>query len=254
MLTDAQLRAAKAEFDADGFTVLRGFFSADDVQAMEDDVQNYIHNILPNLPENAAFCEVKGDLSTLFRLDRMHSYDPEATQRWMGRDDVTKLAETLIDDAVAQQELQLFGKAPHVGKETPAHQDGYYFKLIPNEALTVWAPLDVCDRGNGCVVYVKGSHKRGVLPHGKSKVFGFSQGLLAYTDEDRELEVAVEVEPGDVIAHHSLTIHRADPNPSDRRRWALGMVYYADRAKVDQAAHDAYNAQVHAQWKEAGRI
>lgn len=252
MPDDATIKQAKAQFDEEGFTVIRGFFDPQEVRAMEDDLQHYVNDILPTLPEAAAFCEVKGDLSTLFRLDKMFTYAPDATKRWKARPDVTALAEVLLDDGVKQQELQMFGKAPRVGKATPAHQDGFYFKLVPNEALTMWAPLDTCDRGNGCVVYVKGSHKRGVLPHGSSEVFGFSQGLMTYTDEDRDLEVAVEVQPGDLIAHHSLTIHRADPNPSDRRRWAMGMVYYANRAKVDETAHADYLAQVQQRFKDAG--
>ena len=148
----------------------------------------------------------------------------------------------------------MFGKAPKIGSETPAHQDGFYFTLEPNEALTIWLPLDCADEENGCIRYVPASHKRGVLPHGRGESFGFSMGLLNYTNEDRAAEVAINVVPGDLIVHHSLTIHRADPNPSYRRRWAMGLVYYAKRAKINQAARDARDRAVQADWKETNRI
>ena len=52
------------------------------------------------------------------------------------------------------------------------------------------------------------------------------------------------LEPGDVLAHHSLTIHRADANHSDRSRRALGLVYFGKSAQVDPAAQQRYQDSV----------
>lgn len=50
-------------------------------------------------------------------------------------------------------------KPPRIGKGTPPHQDGYYFMLEPNEAVTMWMALEDVNEENGCVRYVKESHK-----------------------------------------------------------------------------------------------
>ena len=104
----------------------------------------------------------------------------------------------------------------------------------------MWIALDVVDEENGCLRYAAGSHRDGLRPHGASEVLGFSQGLQDWGPADEQREVMRTLQPGDMLAHHSLTVHRADANKSDRTRRALGLVYYAQSAKVDRATHQVY--------------
>jgi len=242
----------KPQFVEEGYTVLRQFVPREEVAALEIELQRYIRDDLPTLPATAAFYEDKTDLTTLFRLDRLAEHNPffdrlRKSPRYM------QLAATLLDDDAVPHGVQMFGKAPRLGNETPPHQDGFYFMLEPNQALTMWLPLDRTDLGNGCIRYVSGSHKRGVQPHSKSAVFGFSLGLTEFSEEDRNQEIAVEADPGDLIVHHSLTYHRADRNLSDRRRWAIGLTYYAASAQVDEARREAHRQATHAEWQEKGK-
>ena len=41
---------AKADFDRDGFVVIRGFFDAAQAQAIEDEIDRYITHVAPNVP------------------------------------------------------------------------------------------------------------------------------------------------------------------------------------------------------------
>jgi hypothetical protein len=54
--------------------------------------------------------------------------------------------------------------------------------------------------------------------------------------------------------HHSLTIHRADGNNSNRSRKALGFIYYAERAKEDTERQNAYAKKLKADLVEQGKI
>jgi hypothetical protein len=51
-----------------------------------------------------------------------------------------------------------------------------------------------------------------------------------------------------------MTIHRADANRSNRTRHAIGMVYYAARAKEDKVAVEAYQKKLMAELAQAGKI
>ena len=84
----------------------------------------------------------------------------------------------------------------------------------------------------------------GLKPHRPSDVIGFSQGITDYGDEDSAAEMLMIVAPGDLLVHHSLTIHRADSNPSDRSRTALGFVFYAGRSVEDSQRRDAYRKEL----------
>ena len=49
--------------------------------------------------------------------------------------------------------------------EMPWHQDGHYWPIRPLAAITVWIAIDDSTTENGCMRYVPGSHKSGVLSH-----------------------------------------------------------------------------------------
>ena len=73
------------------------------------------------------------------------------------------------------------------------------------------------------------------------------------TDDDLANEETMPASPGDLLAHHALTIHRADGNSSPTRtRRAFGFIFYSIHAKIDEAAARAYRKAAAAQ--RAGRI
>lgn len=247
-VTESTRETLAANYARDGYAVIRGFFNADQTAAMVAEIERYVLEDLPHLPAEAAFYEDKSDPNTLFRLDSMDVHSKWAASMLTG-DTIQPLASELFGEPAKAHAANLFGKAPRVGKETPAHQDGFYFMTKPCIAATFWLPLDPVDEENGCIRYVVGSHNDGLRPHGPSELFGFSLGLLDFDDNDRVREVAIAAQPGDLIVHGGLTVHRADPNPSDRRRWALGLVYWGQSAKVDAQRRDAHDLAVKAKWK-----
>ena len=233
----------REKFREDGFVVLPGFINEEEVQQIHARLQKLIKEKVPGMPPEHVFYEDKNDPSTLKQLQTLFSYD-DFFYRLMFRSRFEELASILLDDGVVGKNMQYFNKPPLIGKPTPPHQDGYYFMLEPNEAVTMWLGLEPVDEENGCVRYVKGSHRRGMRPHGKTGTLGFSQGITDYGKEE-DKEVWEVTKPGDLLVHHSLTIHRADANrSSDRTRKALGFIYYAQKAKEDTAAKTAYQQKL----------
>jgi len=157
-----------------------------------------------------------------------------------------QLAEMLLDDQVIGKNLEYFNKPPVIGKPTPPHQDGYYFMLDPSVAVTMWMALEPADEENGCVKYIKGSHLKGMRPHGRTKTLGFSQGIVDFgTDDDKQNEVSFPAKPGDLLVHHSLTVHFAGGNSSaTRSRKALGLIYFGESAREDVEAKKAYQMKL----------
>ena len=160
----------------------------------------------------------------------------------------------MLGDKVVGKNMQYFGKPPGVSKPTPPHQDGYYFWLDPCDALTLWLALDDVDEENGCVRYVPGSHRRDMRPHARTNVLGFSQGIADYGQRD-DVEVPCPARRGDIIAHHALTIHRADANRSaNRSRRSFGFIYFAERARENREAKEAYQQRLKDELLAAGKI
>ncbi len=243
----------KQDFDRDGFVLLKGYLSSAEAAEINSNIDRFIEEILPGAPDTTAFYEDKEDPSSIKRLQNMAELDPYFDGLF-GSYRFTELAGFLLADDALPKNPQWFNKPARVGDVTPPHQDGFYFMLEPNEAVTLWIALDEIDEENGCLRYVRGSHRRGMRPHRTSNVLGFSQGIPGFSDEDTEREVAMRASPGDVFAHHSMIIHRADANRSDRRRAALGLVYFAARAKKDEERAERYRQELFARWEKEGKL
>ena len=72
------------------------------------------------------------------------------------------------------------------------------------------------------VLYARGSHVAGLLPHEASGIQGFSQRMVAPENQLRPYpEVVAAVPRGGCAIHHCLTAHRSGPNVTDRRRRAI---------------------------------
>lgn len=245
----------KAAYEADGYVVLRQFLPAKTVANVHENLQRYIADIVPNLPSMDVFYQQKGNRETIKMLSRMQQHDIYFNALLLGGP-MQALGTFLWGTKALGQDMTYFGKPPAIGEPTPPHQDGYYFHLEPCEATTMWLALEDVDEENGCLRYVKGSHRRGMRPHARTQTLGFSQGITDYGQpEDLAHEVAITAGPGDLIAHDSLTIHRADANESPTRsRQAMGFVYYSDRAEVDEEAKQAYQKKLQDEWAEEGKI
>jgi phytanoyl-CoA hydroxylase len=243
----------KLDFDRDGYVFIRGFLSTDELTAFKSGLDRYISERVPQIPRTDVYYEDRNKPETLKQMARIKEHDPYFAAliyrpKWSG------LAEALLADDVVPQELEWFNKPPRIGKFTPPHQDGYYFMLDPNEAVTMWLALDPVDEGNGCVRYIPGSHRKGLRPHGRTEVLGFSQGITDYADADRAAEVPMVAGPGDLLVHHAVTVHRADGNPSERNRRSIGLIYYASRAKQDKKRLAEYQKGLNAELQETQKI
>mgnify|MGYP001161403729 FL=1 len=231
-------------FSQDGYLLLSSFFTNKQIESCLDKVRKYIDETVPLIPSEETFYEVKNDHTTLKQLQRMHIHEPWFDILFNGK--TKQLAETLLDGEVITKNLQYFNKPPKIGKATPPHQDGYYFKLTPPKALTMWLALDDVDENNGCVRYVKGSHLKGMRDHSMTGTLGFSQGISSYgNDDDIKNEIPISAKKGDLIVHDSMTIHRADQNLSDsKNRRALGFIFYSADSEEDNLSLKKYKTEL----------
>ena len=118
----------------DGFVMLPGFLDAPAIGEVSTQLDRVVRDVVPSMPAEHVFYEEKGDHSTLKQLQHLDEHDA-----WFGllfrEGRFRGLAEELLQGPVVPKNFQYFNKPPGVGKPTPPHQDGYYFKLDPCEAV-----------------------------------------------------------------------------------------------------------------------
>jgi ectoine hydroxylase-related dioxygenase (phytanoyl-CoA dioxygenase family) len=130
---------------------------------------------------------------------------------------------------------QLFCKPPKKGGVVAWHQDySYWTRTKPVAHLTCWCGLDDSTKENGCLQYVPGSHRWGLLD--KPELAGDLMGIENYLTPEQRKEfrpVPVETKAGEGIFHHPLTLHGSGENKSNRPRRAFVINVFADGVVSD---------------------
>ena len=126
---------------------------------------------------------------------------------------------------------QLFWKPAKKGGVVAWHQDySYWTRTKPVAHLTCWCGLDDATKENGCLQYIAGSHRWGLLP--KPVLAGEIQGIRDFLNDEQKEQFDhpqyAEVKAGEAIFHHSLTLHGSGENKSDKPRRAFVINAFAD--------------------------
>ena len=132
---------------------------------------------------------------------------------------------------------QTLCKPPKVGSPKPPHQDSAYWTSIdPPNLVICWMALDDATEENGCMRFIPGSHKLGVIEHKRLEDFRVEDEKVDYASE-----VCVPLKAGGCSFHHSLAMHRTDANRSDDRRIGLTVAYMNAESKyIGEAPQPEY--------------
>ncbi|HUP17565.1 MAG TPA: phytanoyl-CoA dioxygenase family protein [Acidimicrobiia bacterium] len=166
---------------------------------------------------------------------------------WLWNDDVRKAT---MSPVLAKWSSQLLGarqvrllednalfKDPGIGGSLKWHQDYPYWPLAQPNAVTAWIALGIVDEANGAMKMVPGSHLTGeTLPAAFGTGSTYMEDMRAPTvkaigdpDQLGLEQVSIDLQPGEVSFHHSLTWHASGPNTTtDRPRRSIVIRYVAD--------------------------
>lgn len=131
---------------------------------------------------------------------------------------------------------QIFYKPPKKGGVVAWHQDySYWTRTRPVAHITCWCALDDATIENGCLQYISGSHKWGLLP--KPVIAGELQGIREFLNDEQKKQFdnpqLTPVKAGEAIFHHPLTLHGSGENKSAQPRRAFVINAFADGVKSD---------------------
>jgi ectoine hydroxylase-related dioxygenase (phytanoyl-CoA dioxygenase family) len=229
------LSAAQAEaFARDGFVGPVDVLSPDEAAATR-----------------AAVAEVVADLER--HADRLYEVERAFTERpgevvchflggWRVHPALRALVHHPRATAIAAQLLgaptvrfwhdQVFAKPPRHPGVVPWHQDySYWQRTAPACHVTLNIMLDDADEQSGCLQFVPGSHRWGLLP--KLPFDAPLEAIRAHLPPQATWRpVAVPVRAGQATVHHSHTLHGSDRNRSERWRRAAVLNYMGGHVRV----------------------
>jgi Phytanoyl-CoA dioxygenase (PhyH) len=230
-------------FRRDGYVLLRGLLSSDEVtpyrQAIGEVIENHAET-LPPLDERdftgRAFLQVVNIWETDERVRRL----TQAPR-------LARVAADLLEvDAIRLFWDQALYKEPG-GGITPWHQDSTIMPLLDTDAVgTLWIPLvDVPDG----LEFASGSHLERNLSSLEQFADDFSErseDLYARLVRERgyRLSSPGPMRAGDATFHHGWTVHRAPAWEGPGQREIMCVIYVADGATLLVSQRDGIEGQL----------
>ncbi len=228
----------KEEFDADGYTLVRGLFGADEVEKLRDHYM--VLRKRGSYPKDLVGVEAgsQDPLKQYPRMAQMHRWD-EVSLQWMIDDRLDEVMTALLGRSPYAVQTMLYFKPPGARGQA-LHQDNFYLKAEPGTCVAAWMALDKVDQANGCLEVIPGSHRWPILCTEKADT------KVSFTDITVPLPVPdaavpVEMEAGDVMFFHGALVHGSAPNvTADRfRRALIGHYIQGEAQQVAQYYHPA---------------
>jgi phytanoyl-CoA hydroxylase len=234
-LTSEQL----AQFNRDGFMVLRNFADAKQCDTLlktaKEQLDAKIEPIETELgydSRDKAYRTAVSDYSSktdeekiiVRRLRQVYDRSPYF-KAWMEDEKIRPILQQILDDQVTitiAHHNSIMTKMPHLSTATAWHQDRRYWRYSDDNLVSVWLALDDEYSENGVLEFIPASHKMKF----STEQFDNKEYFLEDSKANKEIiakKVSTDLHKGDVVIFHSLLLHRANKNSTDKPK--ISFVY-----------------------------
>ena len=216
------------QWRADGVICLRGVFSSDWQDLLEDGFDQSV-----NSPSSLSKDYAEVGKGSFFTDHAMHRR-VEPINRFVNQSPLGDYAAALMSATkINLVDDHLLVKEPGTQNPTYWHQDQPYFNFDGEDFCSVWIPLDPVDAQNGTMRFVKGSHLWGKQFHpvriGAGDIIDGAEDFdgpapdIDANPEGYEI-LSWDLIPGDCFVFHGKMLHGAFANLSlDARRRACSI-------------------------------
>jgi ectoine hydroxylase-related dioxygenase (phytanoyl-CoA dioxygenase family) len=228
-----------AQYDRDGFLVLRKVFTPEEIAALAGECDTLVarkelidtQNIRCRWQNHVESGECTFDcfdpVIDIGPVSRYFAYDARI---------LDPLRALYRDDAHLFKDKLIFKRPGMTGYAL--HQDFIGWATFPESFLTVIVAIDATGADNGATEVFPGYHQQGYLSPRDGDYHQLAEDAV-----DLSTGVVLELEPGDIAIFSGFTPHRSAPNRSGQWRRQLYVSYNAGRDGGDQ--RDAHYREFH---------
>ncbi len=233
------------QFKEDGFLILRDFADKEKCAAILDvakvHLQYKIAPIETEIGYDGKSKEYRTDVkdysakeagAAVRRLRQVYSRDI-LFKEWMEDEKIRPILQQILNDQVVittSHHNSIMTKMPYTSTETKWHQDRRYWRYSNDNLVSIWLALDDEHHKNGVLEFIPGSHRM------KFEFDQFDEKEYFLEELDKNLpiiekKVSTTLEKGDVVLFHSLLLHRANKNDTDKPK--ISFVYTVKGASTN---------------------
>jgi len=151
----------------------------------------------------------------------------------MENEEIRPMLQQVLDDQVVittAHHNSIMTKMPYYSTATAWHQDRRYWRYSDDNLVSVWLALDSETSDNGVLEFIPGSHKMLFDAEQFDEKEYFSQEHEA-NQKIIASKVSTDLKKGDVVLFHSLLLHRANKNSTDKPK--ISFVYTVKGVKTE---------------------
>ena len=247
MMRGAYLRSLTVEqvsqFKLNGFLVVEDVLSKEETEMLAAHTDLIAAKKVDRIPNTSIELEkifdhgdrpVTNQILSVRKLYNLAVYDQMMWEHATHTKIVNIIADLLVTDDIKMYGDQLFMKAPETGTAQGWHQDSASWRdIFPMDLVTAWTAIDHATKANGCLNFVPGTHRWGMMQSNRLKPF------LSDLGSGQWPIVPVPLRPGSISFHHSLTLHMSHANHSGHRRRGYAVHYMRATSWRDESVTDA---------------
>ena len=226
-------------YNDNGFFVIKSLFSNKELKKFDEEILNITTKLKKNFSRPYINLTKDNKLNTAHNLDQI--FPNSSLMKIPKKKNLKELIKNIFNENFVIRNLEIFAKPAKTGMKAPFHQDNFYWNIIDKRAVNIWIALDKVTKKNGGLIYLKGSHKGGVLKHETSNVRGTSQEIKKSMIKKLNYQIKTPLlNRGDCLVHHCEVIHGSNPNLSNNNRRAIVLSLKAKTSKIDKKKLNNY--------------
>ena len=220
-----------ARFERDGAICIKQLLTPDEVALLREGIEANLA-----APSPRAKVASRPDDPGRFFEDFCNWQDNPAYRRFVFETPLAQLAQRLMGSrTVRLYHDHLLVKEPGTRQRTPWHQDQPYYNIEGRQNISMWIPVDPVSRPT-TLEFVAGSHLGPwLMPRTfmDNQASWFPEGSLADLPDveaarERFPILGWDIEPGDFVCFHMLTLHAAAGVEGQNRRRVFSVRFMGD--------------------------
>jgi len=236
---DLTPQSLQQELGSRGYALIRNLLPYADVSNLLDDVTQILSSAGWLLPGNHPLERIAnvgaacGDPDPSFKQTYRKVFNLESFHAFPHNPSLTRVMKMVVGE-----QLLIHPKAigrlifPNCDRLTVHPHQDYRFMNGDPECYTVWIPLHDCPTDVGPLQILEGSHRFGFQKHKDENLHVPEIPVGAAMGDEW---VGGQINAGDVLIFHSLTVHAASPNRSDKLRITLDCRFQDSRRVLNPA-------------------
>ena len=255
-LTTEQL----TQFNKDGFIVLRGFLDEKRCDNILRIAQIHLETKIEPIETEIGYDNKDKEYRTAVTDYSSHTEEEQITVRrlrqvynrdalfraWMENVKIRPILQQVLDDQVVittAHHNSIMTKMPHFSTATAWHQDRRYWRYSDDNLVSVWLALDDEYSENGVLEFIPSSHKMKF----SSEQFDEKEYFSETNEENKKMiehKVSTDLHKGDVVLFHSLLLHRANKNNTDKAKISFVYTVKGLKTKAETGTRSAEFSEV----------